>query len=231
MQFTGFKREALSFLDEIAQNNTKEWFENNRHRWEEHILQPNKAYVEEMGEHLIALAPRIHAVPKVAGSLFKIYRDVRFSKDKTPIKTKIGIMFWQGSAHRMQCPCFYMQYRSHEVFIATGIRVFKTALLKSYREYIKEEKHAKALHEILQSYKDKGIVVPEPHFKRLPLGFDKESPYAYLALYNGLFVHTTFKPNKTFLSKRIINKNFKFYDSTHELFDWLYDFTLKAKED
>jgi len=115
MEFDGFKEEALSFLDEIEQNNNKVWFENNRHRWEEVILKPNKAYVEEMGEHLIALAPLIKAQPKMGGSLFKIYRDTRFSHDKTPIKTKIGILFCQEVLHRMKCQAFYMQCNSHEV--------------------------------------------------------------------------------------------------------------------
>jgi len=230
MQFDGFKEDALKFLDEIKENNNKVWFEDNRHRWEELILSPNKAYVQEMGEHLIALAPFIKAEPKVAGSLFRIYRDTRFSKDKTPIKTKIGIMFWQGTAHRMQSPCFYMQYKVEEVFIATGIRVFKTDLLKKYREFIKIEKNAKALHEILEDLKTKGINITAPHYKRVPAGFDKQSPYAYLSQYNGLFVYKTFKPNKTFFSTRIINYNFKFYDSTLELFNWL-DTLVKSSED
>lgn len=230
MQFTGFKQEGLDFLDEIEINNNKVWFEANRHRWKEHILEPNIAYVEEMGEHLIALAPLINARPKVAGSLFKIYRDVRFSKDKTPIKTKIGVMFWQGSSHRMQSACFYMQYKSHEVLIATGIRVFKTELLRAYREYIKVEKNAQALHNILQDLKEKNFEGFEPHYKRYPQGFKEEDKYSYLSLYNGLFAYSTYKPNKTFLSKNVINKHFKFYDNTRELFEWLYDFTLYTKE-
>lgn len=230
MLFDGFKEDALIFLDEIKENNNKVWFENNRHRWEELILEPNKAYVNEMGEHLIALAPFIRAEPKVAGSLFRIYRDTRFSHDKTPIKTKIGILFWQGTSHRMQSPCFYMQYKVEEVLIATGIRVFKTELLKRYREYIKVERNAKALHEILENLKTKGITINEPHYKRIPAGFEKENTYAYLSLYNGLFVYKTFKPNKTFFSTKIINYNFKFYDSTIELFNWL-DTMLKSSDE
>ncbi len=230
MQFDGFLENGLIFLDEIKENNNKVWFENNRHRWEELILTPNKAYVEEMGEHLIALAPFIKAQPKVSGSLFRIYRDTRFSHDKTPIKTKIGILFWQGTAHRMQCPCFYMQYKVNEILIATGIRVFKTELLKTYREYIKVEKNVQALHKILQDLKEKGLTLPLPHYKRFPRDFNENDKYAYLSLYNGLFVHKAFKPNKTFLSRKIINYNFKFYDSTLELFGWL-DELVKSKKD
>lgn len=223
MQFNGFTQEGLDFLDQIKQNNTKIWFEEHRHIWEETILKPNIAYVEEMGEHLIALAPFIKALPKVSGSLFRIYRDVRFANDKTPIKTKIGILFWQGNTHRMQSASFYMHYTSSEVFVATGIRSFKPPLLKKYRAYIQNEKHAKSLDAILKKFEKAGIKVVEPHFKRFPVGINAESPYAYLSLFNSLYAYTTFKPNKTFLSEKIIDKNFAFYDSTLELFNWLYE--------
>lgn len=230
MQFDGFNEEALNFLDEIEINNNKVWFEANRHRWEDLILRPNKAYVEEMGEHLIALSPFIKAEPKAGGSLFKIYRDTRFAKDKTPIKTKIGIMFWKGTLHRMKCPCFYMQYKSHEVFVATGIRAFKDELLKNYREYIKVEKNAKALHDILQDLKEKGCTIPEPELKRVPREFEEDFKYPELTKYKGLLVYKTFKPNKTFFSKKIINYNFKFYDESLELFNWLDEFISSIKE-
>jgi uncharacterized protein (TIGR02453 family) len=226
MHFNGFKQEGLDFLDQIKANNTKVWFEEHRHIWEENILKPNVAYVEEMGEHLIALAPFIKALPKVSGSLFRIYRDIRFSNDKTPIKTKIGILFWQGNTHRMQSASFYMHYTSSEVFVATGIRSFKPPLLKKYRSYIQNEKHAQSLDAILKKFEKAGIKIVEAHFKRFPVGFNAESPYAYLSLFNSLYAYTTFKPNKTFLSEKIIDKNFAFYDSTLELFNWLYEMTL-----
>ena len=231
MVFDGFRNKACEFLQEIEDNNNKIWFENNRHIWEKEILEPNQAYVEDMGETLLILNPMIKAKAKVSGSLFKIYRDVRFSKDKTPIKTKIGIMFWLGEAHRMQSASFYMQYKKDEVMIATGIRGFKAPLLKAYREYIKIEQNAIALHEILETFKKDGIKIVEPTYKRYPKDFNKDDKYAYLSLYSSMFVYKTFKPNKTFFSKKIVNHNFKFYDKTYILNEWLYDLTLKVQED
>lgn len=231
MSFVGFNPQALEFLDEIKQNNNKVWFENNRHRWEELILKPNKAYVEEMGEHLIALAPFVKALPKVSGSLFRIYRDTRFSHDKTPIKTKIGILFWQGATHRMQSASFYMHYTSNEVFLATGIRTFKPPLLKKYRTYIQNEKHAKALHDIVQKYEKTGIKINEPHYKRFPQGFNEKQPYAYLSKFNALYTQMSYKPNKTFFSEKAIDKHFEFYEASLELFEWLYELTLYNPKD
>ncbi|PKN14462.1 MAG: hypothetical protein CVU67_05530 [Deltaproteobacteria bacterium HGW-Deltaproteobacteria-24] len=122
-----------------------------------------------------------------------------------------------------------MHYTSSEVFVATGIRAFKPPLLKKYREYIKNEKNAQALHAILEKYHKVGIKVVQPHFKRYPQGFKEEDKYAYLSQYNAMYAYTTCKPNKTFLSSKIINKNFKFYQETLELFEWLYEMNNSNK--
>ena len=136
MQFNGFQKEGIDFLKNLSVNNTKEWFEDHRHIWQKTIQEPNISFIEDMGETLQILVPNIKFNPKVSASLFKIYRDVRFSKDKTPMKSKIGLLFWQGSGHRMQSSSFYMHYTKDEYFIASGIRGFKPPLLKTYREYI-----------------------------------------------------------------------------------------------
>ncbi len=114
MQFFGFKKEGTEFLKKLKNNNSKEWFEGHRYIWERSILEPNKAFIKDMGETLQILVPTIKAFPKVGGSLFRIYRDTRFSKDKTAMKSKIGLLFWQGSGHRMQSSSFYMHYNENE---------------------------------------------------------------------------------------------------------------------
>ena len=227
MHFTGFLKEGLQLLDEIIANNSKEWLEANRERYEKYILIPNRAYVEEMGEHLQILVPPIHAIPKTNKSLFRIYRDARFHLHD-PIKTRIGIIFWQGSGHRMQSSSFYMHYEPREVFVAAGIRNFKPPLLAAYRAYIQNEVKRKQLHEILQALKAKGYTVPEPEFKRYPAGFDKDEQFAYLSLYRSMYAYTTFKPDKTFFSTKIIDKNFHTYEEMLELQQWVYELTLHS---
>jgi uncharacterized protein (TIGR02453 family) len=120
----GFPKKGLTFLNKIIVNNSKEWLDANREEYEQVIVSPNKAYVEEMGEHLQILVPTINAIPKTNKSLFRIYRDARFHL-ADPIKTCIGVIFWQGSGHRMQSSSFYMHYDPQEIFVATGIRNFK----------------------------------------------------------------------------------------------------------
>lgn len=227
MQFTGFKKEGLKFLDEIVLNNSKEWLDDNKERYESLIVEPNRAYVEEMGEHLQLLVPSIKAIPKINQSLFRIYRDARYHP-LDPIKERIGIIFWQGGGHRMQSSSFYMHYDAHEVFVATGIRNFKPPLLSAYREYIKDENKREELHGILEDLAKKGYLFPEPHYKRLPLGFNKEDKYAYLAKYRAIYVFKTYAPNDKFTSNKVIEINFKLYKEMLPLQQWIYELSLTA---
>lgn len=154
MHFNGFPKEGLQFLDKIIINNSKEWLDANRSEYEKVIVEPNKAYVEEMGEHLQVLVPTVNAIPNTNKSLFRIYRDARFHL-ADPIKTRIGIIFWQGGGHRMQSSSFYMHYDPVEILVATGIRNFKPTLLATYREYIQNEERRTELHNIFEDLKAK----------------------------------------------------------------------------
>jgi len=225
--FNGFPKEGLEFLSNIIINNSKEWLDNHKEEYEKYIVLPNKAYVDEMGEHLQILVPNIHAIPKVNKSLFRIYRDARFHR-LDPIKERIGIIFWQGATHRMQSASFYMHYDPFEVFVATGIRNFKPELLATYREYIKNDVKRAALHTILEALKAKGYEIGESKYKKFPSGFEEyvDKSHAYLAKYGSIYAFKTFKPDKAFHSAKIIEKNFKVYKDMLALHEWLYVLTL-----
>jgi uncharacterized protein (TIGR02453 family) len=225
MHFNGFPKKGLTFLNKIIVNNSKEWLDVNREEYERVIVTPNKAYIEEMGEHLQALVPTIHAIPKTNKSLFRIYRDARFHL-ADPIKTCIGVIFWQGSGHRMQSSSFYMHYDPQEIFVATGIRNFKPTLLSTYREYIQSEERRSELHNILEVLKAKGYKIPEAKYKRMPRDCDSKDSNSYLYLMGALYAYTTFPPDNTFHSEAIIDRNFKVYEDMLELQQWIYELTL-----
>ncbi len=231
MRFNGFSKKGIDFLKELAHNNTKVWFEDYKYIWEDEIKQQTIDFVEEMGETLQILVPTINYKPKVGGSLFKIYRDVRFSKDKTPMKSKIGIIFWQGLGHRMQSSSFYLHFDKDEYFVASGIRSFKQPMLKTYREYIKNDSKRVELHQILEDIKRKGYNLPEPKFKRIPQGFDKDSEYLYLCLFGSMFAYKQFKIDNIFYSTKIESKVFTIYDDMRHLQKWVYEMTLTFKDD
>jgi len=223
--FVGFPKAGLEFLNNIIVNNSKEWLDANREEYEKVIVTPNRAYVEEMGEHLQILVPTINAIPKTNKSLFRIYRDARFHLND-PIKTRIGIIFWQGSGHRMQSSSFYMHYDPNEIFVASGIRNFKPTLLAAYREYIQNDERRSELHNILENLKDKGYSIPEAKYKRMPRDCEKKDKYSYLYLMGAMYAFTTFQPDETFFSEKIIDRNFKIYEDMFDLQQWVYELTL-----
>ncbi|NOX14805.1 MAG: DUF2461 domain-containing protein [Epsilonproteobacteria bacterium] len=229
MQFNGFKKEGIEFLRELKQNNSKEWFELHRYVWEKNILAPNISFIKDMGETLQILVPTINALPKVGGSLFRIYRDIRFSKDKTAMKSKIGLLFWQGRAHRMQSSSFYMHYDESEYFVASGIRNFKPPLLKAYRRYIQDEKHAKNLHTILKDLTSKGYSLPEPKYKRVPKEFDKDNNFVYLSLFGAMFAYKQFKIDDIFYKQELLDRLFNIYSDMSNLQCWVYDLEVNSK--
>ncbi len=230
MTFNGFPQEGLQFLSKIITHNSKEWLDAHRDEYERCIVAPNKAYVEEMGEHLQILVPTIHAEPKTNKSLFRIYRDARFHLND-PIKTRIGIIFWQGAGHRMQSSSFYMHYDPFEIFVATGIRNFKPTLLAAYRAYIQNNERRNELHGILQNLKAKGYILPEPKYKRMPRECDSKETHSYLYLMGALYSYTTFPPDEIFHSEAIIDRNFKIYEDMLPLQQWLYELTLHCDTD
>ncbi len=226
MKFHGFSQEALDFLKNIENSNTKEWFEAHRLEYERLILEPSRSFVTEMGEHLQPLVPTINAVPKVNGSLFRIYRDIRFSKNKLPLKSKIGIIFWQGGGKRMQSSSFYLHFDHESIFFAVGIRGFDDNNLKKYREYIKEQKHRERLYDILKELEKKGCSLAQPKYKRVPFGFEKDISHLELTRFASMYAYRQMKHPEAFFSYELCDFSYKIFEQMHSLQQWVYEMTL-----
>jgi uncharacterized protein (TIGR02453 family) len=229
MAFHGFPTQAPTFLSEIIAHNDKEWFETNKDRYVRFILDPSKAFIEEMGGHLQILVPTIHATPKVNHSLFRIYRDARMHPTR-PIKERIGMIFWQGSGHRMSSSSFYVQFDTEEILVAAGIRTFKPPMLSTYRDSIRHPQHREELHAILEQLEAKGYQPPEPRYKRLPRECDPDMPHAYLAKLGGIFARKAFPIDATFHSEALIDRLFAHYETLLPLQQWVYRMTQHTTE-
>ncbi len=232
MNFQGFSKETLPFLALIRKNNNKEWFELHKKKYETLILEPSRAFVEEFGEHLQALEPTVNFSPKINKSLFRIYRDTRRPNAiTTPIKHRIGIIFWQGSGKRMQSSSFYLHFSPEELFVAVGIRWFEKPMLDAFREYIADDECRTYLREILESITAKGYKIIEKGYKRYPRGFDKEMQNAELSLYKGMATYKTLDPHLIENGEKLIDTLFKIYEDMLPLQQLMYDVSLRAKED
>jgi len=149
MEFKGFPRETLDFFDTLEKNNSKEWFEANKNDYENYVKNPAKEFVTVMGEMLPMLDPQIQAIPKVNKSLFRINRDTRFSKNKTPYKTNMGILFWSGDRKRMECTGFYFHIGDGKIMLGSGLYMFTKELMDRYRDAVVDSKKGKSLRTIM----------------------------------------------------------------------------------
>jgi len=132
-----FSEATFSFLKELAANNNRDWFGDNKVRYESDVREPALAFIRAMKPELSRFAPHFMAVDKkVGGSLMRIYRDVRFSKNKQPYKTNIGIQFRHEVGKDVHAPGFYLHIEAHEVFVGAGIWHPDSDTLKKIRSYI-----------------------------------------------------------------------------------------------
>src|SRR4029453_16326325 len=114
--FHGFPPEAQRFLDELALNNNKQWFDSHRRDFDDMLLEPAKDFVIEVGAGLQAkVSPGIHAEPRINGSIMRMNRDIRFSKDKSPYKTWFGLWFWEGESRSAECPGYWFSLSAREL--------------------------------------------------------------------------------------------------------------------
>jgi uncharacterized protein (TIGR02453 family) len=167
-----FEPALFGFLVDLEQHNNREWFAANKARYEADVLEPALAFVEDFGHRLPAISPHMRAVPRrTGGSLFRIYRDTRFSKDKTPYKTTVGIHFRHERAKDVAAPGFYLHLAPGEVFAGAGIWHPDMPTLTAIREAIvaQPERWREATA---------GIDVIGSALKRVPSGFDRDHPLA-----------------------------------------------------
>jgi len=173
----GFSNELYKFLKQLAKNNDKEWFNANKQRYLDHIVAPGKAYIEAIDEQLPQVSDHITASTKTnGGSMFRIYRDARFSKDKRPYKENIGFHFRHAAGRDAHAPGFYVHIEPKQVFIGGGIWNPPTPVLNKIREFIDDNPNAwkkiKADKKIIKRFGE----IQGDRLKRPPRGFAADHP-------------------------------------------------------
>jgi len=164
--------ELFRFFAQLRRHNDREWFNAHKQRYLDEVRNPLLAFVEMIGPRLRAISAEIEADSRpVGGSLFRIYRDTRFAKDKSPYKTHAGIHFRHRAGKDAHAPGFYLHLEPGDVFMAAGMWLPDSPALKAIREAIDERpsdwKRAKRIG------LDEGDAL-----KRVPRGFDPEHPLA-----------------------------------------------------
>lgn len=176
MASSHFTPKSMKFLRDIAKNNDRDWFAENKNSYEDVIRTPAFRFITDMSDELAIISPHFLASPrKVGGSLMRIFRDVRFGKDKRPYKTNIGIQFRHEQGKDVHAPGFYVHVEPGNCFIGAGIWRPDSQALGNIRD------------RIIDCSKQWQTAINDKKFKKYfklggemlvngPRGYDKEHP-------------------------------------------------------
>jgi uncharacterized protein (TIGR02453 family) len=165
-----FGPELFRFLSDLKANNDRDWFAANKERYENDVRGPALDFVVDFAPHLEGISRHFVADPRPSGgSLFRIHRDTRFSKDKSPYKHYTGIQFRHERAKNAHTPGFYLHLQPGSVFAGMGIWHPDPPTLGKIREAIASDPKA-------WQRATKGVELTGESLKRAPSGFDPEHP-------------------------------------------------------
>lgn len=179
--FSGFPRAGLEFLRQLATHNDRDWFDRNRATYADALQAPARAFVVAYGAALAArISPGIRAEPRVGRSLFRINRDLRFSRDRTPYNPWLDLTFWEGPDPRAS-PALFLRLEPDRVTIGAGVMALRDERLAAYRAALDDERGTR-LQELLDRLGTARphIALNEPTRARVPAGYPADHPRADL---------------------------------------------------
>lgn len=186
MSFEGFPKETFTFLENLAANNEKPWFDEHRADYEAHWLAPAVAFVDALGDRLFEIAENIEVEPRVNGSIFRINRDVRFAKGGGPYKTHLGIRFRQPGRPE-NGPVFYVHVEPGKVLVAAGSYMLSKDGIAVYREAVAADGSGGKLAKAVAEVETAGYRLGSPDaLKRVPAPYDRDHPRGELLKRKGL---------------------------------------------
>lgn len=171
-----FTQASFNFLTQLAKNNHRDWFNENKKAYETSVRTPALHFIEDMARPLAKISTHFTAIPKkVGGSLMRVHRDVRFGKDKRPYKTNIGIQFRHERGKDVHAPGFYVHIEPKGCFIGVGIWRPDSPSLTKIRDAIVDNEKSWVKASRGSAFRTHYSVAGES-LQRPPRGFDKDHP-------------------------------------------------------
>ena len=172
-----FRGTFFEFLEDLKANNNSQWFKANKDRYIDEVRTPLQQFVLDFAPHLKKISPHFVADPRpVGGSIFRVYRDIRFSPDKTPYKTHAAAQFRHKQGKDVHAPGFYLHLSPGEVFAGFGIwHPNSPALLKIRNAIVRKPGEWKKVVQG-KNFQSKCSLGGES-LKRPPKGFDPDHPF------------------------------------------------------
>lgn len=220
-----FTKETYSFFEDLKRNNSKEWFESNKERFNTVVLEPAQSFVIALGEKMKDHLPDLKAIPKTDKSIFRLHRDVRFSKDKAPYKTNLGLYFWEGERPKLECPGFYLHIEPNHFYAGSGVYIFPKDVIKKFRESLCKETVAAELHSLIEKIlKNKDYSSEGKFYKKIPAGYKVKPEFQDYLLYNGLYAGVSSDSHNKFLNvKDQVEYVYKIYQDVLPVHNWFME--------
>jgi uncharacterized protein (TIGR02453 family) len=190
--FAGFSPEAMKFLKALKKNNRREWFQPRKETYEKLWRAPMIAMVEALQKEMLSFAPDYLQDPSKA--VMRIYRDTRFSKNKTPYKTFVGAALRRSGLSKDGSASFYFHIDENGLLFAGGVYMPMPDELRAIREYMSE--HHEEFLKLIKPPKFKALLgdLHGSTLTRVPKGFDCEHPAADLIKRKQYFFDVTLPP-------------------------------------
>lgn len=185
--FEGFPREGIKFLNRLKRNNNRSWFEEHKGEYESFVKLPMQSLIAALKPHFEKFAPEFDVNPK--RSMFRVYRDVRFSKDKTPYKTHVAAHFvLRGKPKGVEGSGYYLHIEPGEVFLGGGIYMPDSDQLKKIRRVIADQSRRFLLIVEDRKFKRRFGKIEGEKLRRVPQGYEPDHPMAEWLKYKQFFV-------------------------------------------
>lgn len=208
MAFSGWPAEALEFYEGLEADNSKTYWQRHKTTYDEAVRAPMVALLAD-------LEPRWGA-----GKIFRPYRDVRFSADKTPYKTHIGALLDGGG---------YVQLGADGLASGCGVWHMETAELARYRDAVADDATGKPLVGVVDALRRQGIeVISRDSLKTVPRGYDREHPRADLLRHKGLAAWMHWPVEPWLGTAKARERIEKFFEAARPLNDWLHAHVVKG---
>lgn len=169
-----FTKATFDFLQSLSRNNQRDWFMQNKSHYEMRVREPALRFISAMADKMPDFAPQfVASAEKVGGSLMRVHRDTRFSKDKTPYKTNIGIQFRHNTGKDVHAPGYYLHISPEECFLGAGIWHPEPDILLKIRQAIVEKEKAWQRARDDKVFR-KNFVFSGDSLQRVPRGFPSD---------------------------------------------------------
>ncbi|WP_422377362.1 DUF2461 domain-containing protein [Roseibium sp.] len=224
--FAAFEPGSFKFLTDLAENNNKEWFDAHKADYQNLVKKPSDRFRPALADALGARTGR-----ELKSKQFRINRDLRFSKDKTPYNTHIRMAFWPAGAafegKDAQPPSFFLSIETGHIRFGTGCMAFSKSGLGAYLKAL-ETGRGEEISRLLTELTGQGFEISEPDLAKPPRGFPKDHAFGDLARHKGLAAWKTLADPGFLTGDTAVSGLCEAWEPTLPFWTWLLDMQERA---